>query len=406
VKGAGLCYNNIDIPYEIKGIIAKTKELPMIIKKNRRRLPIGRFLLGLLILAGGLSCKSAPPAEESAPPAEESPAPETGDPDKAPADQASLDALNAAAGRAAKARQLVIDSNGPAVFPSDWQSAEALYTQAESGKDTSTAKAVRESTARYNDAASALEALADKSIAQFARELEAEVIGIREAALKAGAETVAGEYLRSADNTALEAIAQYEAKDYYAARDSAYLARDMYGVLKTGTNAYTVRQEIIDRNFVEYDPHNIGVADEIALSGIADYEAGDIKAAQDKADEVLFRYNLALRTGKESFAADKGAVAADERQKALNLKANVAVRQDFDAATSIYNRAVNSYRGQNFDAAAALYEESRAMYEVIGLVAEEKRRIAEEALRSVEEKMTESDMAAKNAELILEGGAR
>lgn len=378
------------------------------IKKSRYigRFRIWRFLAGLLILAGALSCKNAPPPVEPTPPVEESPPAETPDPDKAPPDRASLDALNAAGERAARARQLIIDFNGPAAFPSDWQSAEALYTQAETGKDTSTAKTVRESTSRYNAAASALEVLADKSIARFAGDLEAEVIAARNAAVQAGAETLAAGYLRSADDTALGAAAQYEAKDYYTARDSAYRARDMYGALKTGVEAYTVRQEIIDRNFVEYDPHNIGIADEIAVSGIADYEAGDIGAAQDKANEVLVRYNLALRTGKESFAADKGAAAADERQKALNLKANVAVRQDFEAATSIYNRAANSYRGQNFDAAAALYEESRAMYEVVSLVAEEKRRIAEEALRSAEEKMTESDTNAKNAELILEGGAR
>jgi hypothetical protein len=378
------------------------------IKKNRHigMFRIWQFLAGLLILAGVFSCKNAPPPVEPTPPAEEAPPAETPDLDKAPPDQASLDALNAAAERAARARQLIIDFNGPAAFPSDWQSAEALYTQAETGKDTSTAKAVKESTSRYNDAASALEALADKTIAQFARDLEAEVIAARDAAVQAGAETPAAGYLRSADDTALDAAAKYEAKDYYTARDSAYRARDMYKVLKTGVEAYKVRQEITDRNFVEYDAHNIGIADEIAASGIADYEAGDIGAAQDKADEALVRYNLALRTGKESFAADKGAAAAEERQKALNLKANVAVRQDFEAATSIYNRAANSYRGQNFDAAASLYEESRAMYEVVSLVAEEKRRIAEEALRNAGEKMTESDTNAKNAESILEGGAR
>jgi hypothetical protein len=378
------------------------------IKKNGHagRFRIWRFLGGVLILEGALSCKNAPPPVEPTPPAEEAPPAEKPDPDKASPDQASLDALNAAAERAARARQLTVDFNGPAAFPSDWQSAEALYTQAEAGKDTSTAKAVRESASRYNDAAAAFEVLADKSIAQFAVDLEAEVIAARDAAVKAGAETSAAGYFRPADDTALEAAAQYEAKDYYTARDSAYRARDMYGVLKTGAEAYTVRQEIANRDLVKYDPQNIGVADELAVSGMADYEAGDIKAAQDKADEALVRYNLALRKGKESFAAEKGAAATAERQKALNLKANVAVRQDFETATSIYNRAVNSYRGQNFDAAASLYEESRSMYEVVSQVAEEKRRIAEEALRSAEEKMTESDTTAKNAELILEGGAR
>jgi hypothetical protein len=387
----------------------KTKEMPMTKKIAEKNRPLSRlsgwFLCGLLILAGALSCATQPPAEP-APPAEEAPPEETPDPDKAPPDQASLNALNAAAERAARARQLTIDFDGPAAFPSDWQSAEARYTQAESGKDTSTAKAVRESASRYNEAASAFESLADKSIARFARDLEAEVAGARAGAVKAGAETLASGYLRSADDAAREAASQYGAKDYYGARDSAYRARDMYGILKTGSEAYKVRQEIIDRDFVHYDPHNIGIADEIGLSAIADYEDGDITSAQDKADEALFRYNLALRTGKESFAAEKGAVAADERQKALNLKANVAVRQDFEAATSIYNRAHNSYRAQNFDAAAALYEESGAMYEVICQVAVEKRRIAEEALRNAAEKMVESDTAAKDAELILEGGAR
>jgi hypothetical protein len=401
----------------------KMKELPMI--KNRyssqlqnppgaavskpsilKVFPIWWFLLGLLILGGAVSCKNAPPPVEPAPPVDEAPPAEKTDPDLAPPDQASLDALNAAAERAAKARQLVIDFNGPAAFPSDWQSAEAQYTQAESEKDTTTVKAVRESTSRYTASASAFESLADKSITRFAQDLEAEVINARDAALKAGAGTLASGYLQSADDRALEAASQYEAKDYYSARDSAYLARDMYGVLKTGAEAYKVRQEIIDRNFVDYDPHNIGIADEISLSGFADYEAGNIKAAQDKADEALFRYNLALKTGKESFAADKGAAAADERQKALNLKANVAVRQDFDAATSIYNRANNAYRAQNFDAAAAFYEEARTMYEVISLVAEEKRRIAEKALQDAEEKMVESDNTAKNAESILEGNTR
>jgi hypothetical protein len=263
----------------------KTKELPMI-KENIHigRVRIWQVLAGLLILAGAFSCKNAPPPVEPAPPVEEAPPAEAPDPDKAPPDQASLDALNAAAERAARARQLVIDFNGPAAFPSDWQSAEARHTRAETGKDISTAKAVRESTARYNDAASALESLADKSLAQAAKDLEAELAAAREAAVKAGAETSAAGYLKSADGTALEAAAQYEAKDYYTARDSAYRARDMYGVLKTGSEAYAVRQEIIDRNFVEYDPHNIGIADEIAVSGITDYEAGDIRAAQDKAE--------------------------------------------------------------------------------------------------------------------------
>jgi hypothetical protein len=388
VKSNKLCY-----------ICNKKKELPMKVKY------ICWFLLGLLVLAGSFSCQSQPPADS---PVEEK-TPETTpevNPDDAQPNQASLDALNAAASRAAKARQLASDFNGPAAFPSDWQAAESLYTKAESGKNTSTVKNVRESTARYNAAADAFDSLAEKSIAQYARDLEAEGRAARNAAINAGAETLAPSYLQIADNTALEADAQYGSKDYYEARDSALLARDSYIALKTGIDAYTVRQEIEDRGFMGYDSQNIATADAAGLSGIAEYEARNVAAAQDKADEALFRYNLALRTAKEAFATEKGAAAAAERQKAVDLKANVAVRQDFEAAQSIYNQANSSFRAKNFDSAAELYAESHSMYEVISRVAGEKRRVAEEALRAADEKMLESDNIAKDAELILEGGSQ
>jgi hypothetical protein len=356
------------------------------------------FLLGLLILAA-VSCKSTQPAAE-APPAEE-----MLDPNDGPPDQASLNELNAAVEKAANARKLVIDFNGPAYFPPDWEAAESLNSQAESGKSTANLRSTRESIARYNAAAGAYSALADKTIPRYAQDLENEVLAAREEAIAAGANYLAQEYLYDSDNKAVEAYAAYQSNDYYNARDTAFVAKNMYETLAIGVNAYKVRLEIEDRGFARYDPSAIEATDAMCFSAIPDYEAGDIAAVRGKAEDALSQYSQSLAKGKESYASDTGAAAAAERQRSLDLKANVAVRQDYDAANAVYNRAVTSFRGKNYDDAANLYNQSRALFEAATASAREKRRIAEDALREAELKMVESDGTARNAELILEGGA-
>jgi hypothetical protein len=357
------------------------------------------FLVGLLILTAAVSCKNTPPATE-APPAEEAL-----DPNDGPPDQAALNDLNAAIERAANARQLVLDFEGPTYFPSDWSDAERLYNPAVNEKSTATLRSTKESTAKFNNATSAYSALADKTIPQYAQDLENDIISSRDKAITAGAGYLAQEYLNDSDNKAVEAYTAYQSNDYYNARDTALVARDMYDALGVGVNAYKVRLEIEDRGFIRYDPSAIEATDDMCLSAIPDYEAGDIAAVKSKANDALSQYSQSLQKGKESYASDIGAAAAAERQRALDLKGNVAVRQDYDAANAVYNRAVTSYRGKNFDDASNLYNQSRTLFEAVTASAREKRRGAEEALREAELKMVESDGTARNAEIILEGGA-
>jgi hypothetical protein len=327
------------------------------------------------------------------------------DPEDGPPAQSILDNLNSAVARAVQARKLATDFNGAGYFPPEFDSAEALYAQAESGKSTKTMRSTRESAGRYNQAADAFTAVADKAIARYAEDLRAEVIAAREGAVNADAGFLAEDYLLQADNTAGDALARYNARDFYNARDKGITARDMYTVLETGVDAFKIRLEIDDNSFAGYDPAAIERTDAEALSAIADYEAGNIAGAKSKVGNVLSSYRRSLEKGWESYAADAGASAAAERQRALDFKANVAVRQEYDAANAVYNQGVSSYRGRNFDNAASRYTESQAMFESVTQSAREKRRIAEDALRQAARRVEESDETAQGAELIL-GGAQ
>ncbi len=115
------------------------------------------------------------------------------------------------------------------------------------------------------------------------------------------------------------------------------------------------------------------------------------------------RYNLVLNTGRASYAADQGASAGAERQIALNAKANVAVREMFNNANDLYNKAAGSMEAEKFEDAAAMFYDSEVLFSDAAKAAEEKRRIAEAAILAAEAKMEASDEAARQAEIIIEG---
>jgi hypothetical protein len=199
---------------------------------------------------------------------------------------------------------------------------------------------------------------------------------------------------------------QYQAKDYYTAKDTAEEALASYSFGKTWLDAYNVRAEIADRNFDVYDPMSVELADDVLFDAADNYLAKDYSGAGDKAEEALLRFNLALRAGWECYAAEMGAFAAAERQNALDLKANVAVRQEFNTAQAVYARADTAFQAERFEEAVTLYDDSLSQFEVITLVAKEKQLVAERALVRANEKIEESDETARAAEVVLEGGGR
>jgi hypothetical protein len=362
--------------------------------KNRHKLVFAAASVLFLLL----SCKSAPPqAPVPAPVPDETPAPPAGP------SQTALNDLNAALARVEEARKRASDFESGSYFPSDWENAESEYAAAgQLPKDTG--DAVREAVSRYTALADTYDGIFRRAIPLYAQAREDELVSLRNELIATGLNDTFPDYLLDADREAVQALALYEGEDYYAARDSWTLARDKYQALKTGAAAYTARQEIVDRDFISYDPDNFSKADESGLAAADAYKAGNIEAAQEGAEEAGLRYNLVLNTAWAAHVAERRLAVETERQKALDMKANVAVKTEFDAALAIYNQAESSAQAENYTEAVGLYVQSEAWFIAIGRTAAEKRRDAEEALREAEQKVLESEENAKNAELILEGG--
>jgi hypothetical protein len=354
-------------------------------------------LLPVFVLFFIFSCKSTPEETPSAPPDKPLAVSSEGP------SQASLDDLNKAITRMEEARKRAADFESASYFPSDWENVESQY--ASTGElPRSTDDEVRQAAVQCTTLADTYDNLFKQVIPLYAQDREDEIVAARDEAVGTGLGDVFPDYLLDADRMVVQALAQYEGEDYYAAKDTWYLARNKYLALKTGGDAYNKRTEIVERDFISYDPDNFNKADEIGLAAVDAYKAGNIDDALNGAEEAGLRYSLVLKAAWSGYAAERGLAADQERQKALDLKANVALKAEFDAASAIYNEAESSVKVEKYEDAAVLYSQSETRFTEIGITAAEKRRDAEEAIREAEQKILESEEAAKQAELILEGG--
>ena len=354
-------------------------------KKHYMLFLLAAVLTGLVFL----SCKSTPKVEE--PVVEEK-----------TVSKELLDALNAAKDKAEAARKRAVDFEAPSYFPSEWETAEGRYSEAGAlPKDTD--ETVQKATELYTEAAGMYDDLFAKTVPLLAQAVEDEIIAARNELIATGLTREFPEYLKGADETTLKALAQYESGDYYAARETAATALAKYQILLSAANAFLSREEIIANNFISRDEENFNKAETAGSAAMEAYDEGKLQAARDGIDEAQLRYNLVLNTGWETLVSERVQMASAERQKALNNKANVAVRAEFNAANALYEQAAASLKERKFRDAANQYRESGLKFAAASKAAEEKRITAEEAIREAEEKIEASDEAGRQAELILEG---
>jgi hypothetical protein len=341
-----------------------------------------------------VSCKSAPAATPAAPAA------------AAATTQTAADSqLTAAKSNAEAARQRAMDFQCPDYFPTEWEELEAVYAAA-NDLPVSNAVEVQAATNIYNAITPQYDDLMAKAAPLYAQAREDEMMAKRQELISTGFTVYFPEYLKNADDLALTALSQFEAKDYYTAKDTADKAMNEYETLLTGAKVFLTRQEIIDRGFREYDADNFDRADDTVRAAMASYEAGDKEAAIASVEEAQLRYNIVLATGWKAYAAERRDHAVAERQLALEEKVNIAHRNAFREAEAMFTQAEESYNSEVFNEAAIYYTDSEARFAIARIETEERRQRALEAIRMAEEKVVESNDTAAEAGRIIEGVSR
>ena len=429
--------------------------------KNYDRNIIGILAL-IFIMLGAVSCGSTPPEEEPLPPAPVE-APVTGQP-TAPG-MTDLEALEAARARALAAQSLAAEFNGANLFPSEWANAASLLNTAESQMNTTNQQNTRDSTARFIAAAEAMEALAELALNRNWENTLQELNRARSAAVNAGAERLSPTHLAQADSAAGVAGSSFQARNYIQARDEAlsaismynsirmaldafalrdevayvaqslvpdYLERadniadlalqswdagdyiraeelirqaeEMYAALNIGITAYNMREEIDSMGFQRFDINNFVMADDALFNAGENFLDGNYVYARTRAEDAARRYAQVQQTAWRLYAAERNNAAEAQRAIAIQNRANVAVREEFNAAQLLYSRGATVQGEARYREAVSLFIESEAQFADVARIALERRQAAEEALIQANQRMAESDETARNVEAILRGG--
>ncbi|MDR0496088.1 MAG: hypothetical protein LBH42_00580 [Treponema sp.] len=141
----------------------------------------------------------------------------------------------------------------------------------------------------------AAERYATKASYEYEAMIEASRIYLtREELIAVGLAGIYPEYLERTDEIALTAVDHFEAENYQAAEYNATTASYEYNALNMASWIYLFRQEIINQNYIAYDPENFAQADEIALKAVDLFEAGNYDAAEEYAEEAFYHYNRIL----------------------------------------------------------------------------------------------------------------
>jgi len=343
------------------------------------------ILMLVLVVFMGVSCKSTPAPD--------------------PQEQVSAEALNEAKARAEEARQRAMDFESHTYFPSDWEAIEAQY-EAALEMPVTTTEEIQQAISAFDAAAAAYDEIFGKTIPLYAQAREDEIMSVRETLIETRLTRYFPEHLREADDLSLLALDQYEAEDFYTARETAAKALKEYEDLLLGARVYLTRDEIIRRGFYDYDPDNFNRADEVACEALDEFEAGNREAAIAKAEEALLRFNLVLANGWTAYANDRRGYSTNERELAISERANIASRELFREADTLFNQAEENFAAENFHDAAIHFIDAEALFAIARIDTAERRQRAEAAIRSAEEKIEESSETAQEAERIIEGGTR
>jgi len=363
-------------------------------------------VLILLILTAliSVSCKSTPEAPPPEPHQKIEEKPET-QPALDRPEQINTDLINESKARAEAARQRAVDFESPAYFPSEWEAAEAGFNLTKEMPLTNTIQA-QNAAAAADSSAELYNEIFNKTVSLYAQAREDEILATREKLINTGFTEYFPEYLVNADNLTLSALDQYEAEDYYTAKETAEKALKEYETLLLGADVFLARQDIMNQNFSKYDKENFSKADEVAESAVAEYESGNKEKAIEQAQEALLRYNLVLSNAWTTYLEELQISATNERELALAERANISSRDIFNGAETLYIQAGADAASGDFRSASQKYAEAGTRFIQAKQDTINKRRIAATAIKKAEEKIEESGETLTEAERVIEGGSK
>lgn len=220
----------------------------------------------------------------------------------------------------------------------------------------------------------------------------------RQAAVDAGADTVAAEQFAAAD-ALFQSIKVLSESGKDVSKELADV-QTRFTALEQYAKALKSKKKIEDNNFVSYDQasydsgcNSLAELERLFVNPAATSEdmLAAAKAALGSFDNVLFKAYKAL-------AKDARAAAFSAKKDADGVKAGAAAKAEYTAAVEEFKAGDTSYSMQNPESALSHYTASKAQFESVYAAVSVKREAAQKAMDEAKAKVAESQNYAQAAD--------
>ncbi|HET6450604.1 MAG TPA: hypothetical protein VFI08_04800 [Spirochaetia bacterium] len=147
----------------------------------------------------------------------------------------------------------------------------------------------------------------------------------------------------------------------------------------------------------DFDADDYAAANKDLQAGQDSY-GKDNAASKKSLDSAISEYNAVLSKGGDAYLAKSQAQADASRKAADDLKASVAVKDDYAAADAVYQQAVKERASGDIANSSKDFDSARQQFDAVAAAAQKKKDAALQAMQNATDQQTASQKNADDAE--------
>ncbi len=167
------------------------------------------------------------------------------------------------------------------------------------------------------------------------------------------------------------------------------------------TQARSLQQQVDGFSLATYDPDGYKAASRDLKAG-EDAYGKDNAASKTSFLAAIDEYNAVLAKGGPLFLTDVQKKTDASRKAADDLKASVAVKDDYAKADAVYQRALKEKSSGDLENANKDFLDAQAQFDAVAKVAQQKKDTAVQALQAAQQDATASEQKASDAQKALQ----
>ena len=164
--------------------------------------------------------------------------------------------------------------------------------------------------------------------------------------------------------------------------------------------AQSLQQKADKYGLGQYDAEDYAAATKDLKAG-QDAYGKDNAAAKESLTKSIDEFKSVISKGGALYLAKLQAQTEASKKAADDLKASVAVKDQYGEANDVYQRALKEKDSGDIDSAAADFTKARDLFDAAAALAQQKKDNATKALAGAQETMTASEKKAADAQKTL-----